>query len=165
MWHFPQFSGMRAVAELNECRPWHAAQEPLLPSGFTRPMPLFGHVVPLSCVFHDAAVALAAAVVGRGPAFDDFADHVVERPDEFRGVGVMALLKFAHLLRVASSAIVRGDDDGDLVAVVVKRRRIMFACLMARIAVHARFGMRTGFPLFDDPRRRIRMAFQASLTF
>src|SRR5262249_42238791 len=123
----------------------HAADAAVGPRGGIEP--------PVSAVFHNAPVTLAAAVVGRRAAFDDFSDHVVERADEFRGVGVMALFKLAYLWCVAASAVVRRDDYGDLVAVVFKRRWIVLARLVARIAVHARFGVCAGFPLLDNARR------------
>src|SRR5512138_3183637 len=44
MWHLPQVSGVRAWAAENSCREWQAAQEPSLPSGLMRPMPVFGQV-------------------------------------------------------------------------------------------------------------------------
>src|SRR3989338_4761902 len=44
MWHLPQFSGFRACSTENLCREWQAEQEPSDPSGFIRPIPVFGHV-------------------------------------------------------------------------------------------------------------------------
>jgi hypothetical protein len=40
----PQVSGVRACADENSWREWQAAQEPSLPSGLMRPMPVLGQV-------------------------------------------------------------------------------------------------------------------------
>ena len=45
MWHLPQFSGPRESLAMNSWRLWQAWHEPLEPSGFKRPTPLFGQVV------------------------------------------------------------------------------------------------------------------------
>src|SRR5512144_3184511 len=58
MWHLPQVSGVRACAAENSWREWHAAQEPSLPSGLIRPMPVFGHTagsgLPLAAILTSA---------------------------------------------------------------------------------------------------------------
>ncbi len=115
-------------------------------------------------VFHFAAVALTAAVRGSGTAFDDFPEHVVERADEFRGRGMVAFFKLRDFAGVAARAVIRRDDDGDALAVMIERRRIIGRCLMAGIAVHTFPGMRAGLPLLHDPRRRAGMAIQAFLS-
>src|SRR5215467_6893165 len=43
-WHLPQVLGSRACAAENSWRWWHAVQLPSEPSGFTRPIPVLGHV-------------------------------------------------------------------------------------------------------------------------
>jgi hypothetical protein len=86
-------------------------------------------------------MAPATAVVRRRTTFDDFAQHVVERPDEFRCRGVVALFKFSHLLRLATR-----DDHGDFMAV-------MNRTLQDRL------------PLFDNAGCRVTVAFQAGFAF
>ena len=44
MWQRPQVRGSRAWAFEKRCRVWQELQAPIEPSGFTRPMPVFGHV-------------------------------------------------------------------------------------------------------------------------
>src|SRR5208283_1338504 len=78
---------------------------------------------------------------------------------------MVALLKLFGLGSVAARAIIRRDDDGDLVAVVVERGGILGIGLMAGIAVHAFFRVRARLPLLHDARRGGGMAFQASFAF
>src|SRR5208337_4089997 len=63
----------------------HAADAAVRPGG--------GVEAALTEMLHFAAMALAAAVVRRGPAFHNFTEHVVQRTDELRGGGVMAFFK------------------------------------------------------------------------
>jgi hypothetical protein len=114
--------------------------------------------------FHFTAMALPAAVVRSGSAFDDFTEHVIERTDELSGGGVVRLFELLHFRGVTAGAIVRRNDDGDFLAVVVERGGIAGVRLMAGVTVDATFGVRAGLPLIDDPRRRRGMAFEAGLT-
>ncbi len=77
----------------------------------------------------------------------------------------MALFELLDFAGVTARAVVGRDDDGDLVAVVVKGRRIIGVGLVARKAVHAFCGVRAGLPLLDDSRRRAGMALQAGFAF
>src|SRR5208337_1688553 len=110
-------------------------------------------------ILHFAAMALAAAVVRRGPSFHNFAEHVVQRADELRRGGVMALFKLLEFGGVAARAIIRRNDDGDFVAVMLERRGVLGIRLMAGIAIDALFGVRTRLPLLHDARSGRGVAF------
>src|SRR5208337_92068 len=105
----------------------HAADAAVRPGG--------GIEAAFTEILHVTAVALAASVVRRGPAFHNFAEHVVQRADELCRGGVMALFKLLDFCRVAARAIIRRHDDRDLVAVVLERRGVLGVRLMAGITV------------------------------
>src|ERR1019366_4602065 len=114
-------------------------------------------------IFHFTAVALAAAIHSRRPPFHDLTQHVVERADEVRGVGVPALFELVHLGLVAAGTVVRSHDHGDLQAVVVEGGGITRVGLVAGIAIHSRLGVGASAPLLDGAGRAAAVTFQALL--
>src|SRR6266702_8563636 len=103
-------------------------------------------------------MALAATVVCRGAAFDNFSEHVIERSNEFCRRRVVTFFKLLCFGRVASRAIVGSHDYGNFVTVVIECRWIVGARLVAGIAVHAFLRMSAALPLLDDAGRGRRMA-------
>jgi hypothetical protein len=93
----------------------------------------------LTEILHFATVALAAAVVRRRAAFDNFSQHVIERTDEFRRCRVMAFFKLPHLGGVTPRAIVGRHDHGDSVPVMVECGGIRRVRLVAGKTVRAFF--------------------------
>jgi hypothetical protein len=87
-------------------------------------------------IFHFAAMALAATIVRCRAAFDNFSEHVVERAHEFGRCGVVAFFELLHFSLMASCTVIRRNNHRNLVAVMVKRRRITCSRLVAGIAVH-----------------------------
>jgi len=131
-------------------------------------MPLLGHVLasnfPSPLYFTVEPVALHAAVNRGCPAFNDFAEDVVKRADEASGFRVMRSFKLGDLFLVAPVAVVRRDDHGDLLAVVIEGRRIALVGLVARVAIDTGSIMRAVLPLIDDARRSVLVALQTLLS-
>ena len=103
-------------------------------------------------IFHFAAVTLTATVVSRWAAFDNFAQHVVERADELCGGSVMALFKLLRFGGMAPGAIVWRDNNGDLLAVVIESGGIVVVGLVTGITIDAFASMRAGLPLLHNSR-------------
>src|SRR6185369_4786491 len=119
----------------------------------------------IAFVLYGRAVALHAAVHRGRPAFDDFSEDVVERAYEACCLSVMRCFKLGDFFLVASVAVVRRDDHGDLLAVVIEGRRIALVCLVARVAIDTRSIMRAILPLIDDAGRRVLVALQTLPAF
>jgi predicted SnoaL-like aldol condensation-catalyzing enzyme len=81
-------------------------------------------------------MALAATIVRCRASLDNFPEHVVQRPDKFGRSGVVAFFELLDFNVMASRTIIRRNNHCDLVAVMVKRRRIARSRLVAGIAVH-----------------------------
>ena len=94
----------------------------------------------VSQIFHLAAVALPASVVGRRAAFDYLAQHVVQRPNKLGRRRVVALGELLLFLGVTAPAVIRRDDHRDALSVVLKGRRIVRIGLVAGIAICGRSG-------------------------
>src|SRR6266496_3840906 len=71
-------------------------------------------------VLHGRAVTLLAPVDRGRSAFDYFAKDVIERADEAGGFRVMRRFKLADFFLMAPVAVVRRDDHGDLLAIVIE---------------------------------------------
>src|SRR5262249_44745442 len=69
---------------------------------------------------HRRAMARPAAVDGGEPSLDDFAQNVIERADELRGLGVVTALVFGDDFSVATRARIGSQDRGNDLALVME---------------------------------------------
>src|SRR6185369_5725316 len=113
---------------------------------------------PVTFVFHGRAVTLLAAVDRGRSAFYDFSEDVVERAYEAGGLRVMRCFKLGDFFLMTAVAVVRRDDDGDLVAVVIESRGVAFVRFVTRIAVDTDSKMRAILPLIDHAGRGVLVA-------
>lgn len=104
----------------------------------------------ISEILHGAAMALAAAALYHWRAFDDFAEHVIKRADELRGLGVAAVFILVHLFTVAVGAILGSYDDGDLLPVMINNGGITGVCFVAGIAVNSLLEVLALFPFLYE---------------
>ena len=118
----------------------------------------------LAQILHFTPVTLTAPVRRGRTAFNNFPQHVVERTDELRGIGVTALLELGRFSLMAAPAIGRRDDDRNALAVVIKGRRIAIRRPMARVTVDRPARVRASAPLGDDAGRGLRVALKALLS-
>src|SRR5262245_4939819 len=109
-------------------------------------------------------MALLTTVSRRGAALDNFTQYVVQRTDETRRLGMMRCFKLPNLARVAPVAVIRRDYDCNLIAIVVKCRRIAIIRSVTGVAIHTLFVMGAAFPLLDNPRCRVLMAGQTAFS-
>src|SRR5262249_3338317 len=99
----------------------------------------------------------------RARTFDGFREEVVERREDITALGVMAVLEFVVLRLMATRAIKRRDDGRDMVAVMVEAVDVAFLSLVALNAANPFAGVRAAFPVIDNPRRAVLVAFNALL--
>jgi len=119
----------------------------------------------IALVHYGRAMTLLAAVGGGGAALDDFAQHIIERTNEARGLGMMGCFKLLDLARVAPVAIVWSDDYSNHIAVMVKGGGVGIIGFVTGIAVDALFVVGAAFPLFDNTRSGVLMTCQARPSF
>src|SRR6185295_17798282 len=119
----------------------------------------------IAFISYDRAMTLHAAVHRGRPAFDDFSEDVVERAYEACRLRVMRCFKLCNLFLVASVAVVRRDDDRDLVSVVIEGRGVAFVGFVTRIAVNTDSKMRAVFPLINRAGRGVLVTLQTLLAF
>jgi hypothetical protein len=110
-------------------------------------------------------VTLPAAVDGGGPSLHDLSQDVVQRANELGALGVVAGGELFRLLRVAASAVVGRDDNGNRETVVLEGGRISLLRLVAGVAVHIGLSMGTAPPLGCNPGIHLLVAVQARLPF
>src|SRR3974390_715020 len=111
------------------------------------------------------AVALEAADRDRGRTADHFPEEIVERGENFAGLGVMAALLLVDLLLMAARAILRRHDHRDKSTVVLERVGIAFFGAVAVVAIDTLLPVRAGAPLLRQGRIHRLMALQALGTF
>ena len=93
-------------------------------------------------------------------SFDDFRQPVIQRPDDPPALGVMRRIKLLYLLGMAPRAIGRRHNDGDQLAVMIKRIGLPFVGHVALITSHIRTKVFAGPPLLIDDRRLVLMTGQ-----
>ena len=112
---------------------------------------------------HLRAVALRTADGDRLRPADHFAPIVVERVQDVAGLGVLASARFLHIRRMPLTAVFRGHQHCDPVAVVVHPFRIARPA-MARVAIQAFRRMLARLPLLDERRRPLLVTADAGPT-
>lgn len=131
---------------------------------------------------HERAVTLLAAGIGwrqsvhglHGPArrrrvriergaraLDRLGQKVVERCQDVAGFRMMAGRELRRFGGMAPGAVARGDDSGDLLAVVAEDVGVFRLRLVAVDARHALLGVGRAGPVLDDAGRHLRVAVDA----
>src|SRR5262249_51881552 len=110
-------------------------------------------------------MALLTPIGCRSASLDNLTEHVVQRADEARRLGMMRCFKFLDFARVAPIAVIRRDYDRNLIAIVVKGRRISIIRPVTGVAIYALLVVGAAFPLLDNPRCGVLMTGQTTFSF
>jgi len=102
-------------------------------------------------------------VEGDARAFDGFGEEVIEGGEDEASLGVVAFLEFLRFFGMAGGTIFGGDDGGDVVSVVIEAIDISLDGLVAFDASDAFEGVGAPFPVVDDSRRGLAVAFDATV--
>ena len=90
--------------------------------------------------------------------FDNVRQKIIQGTEDQPGLGVAAVVKLPNFLGVAPGAVLRGDDNGYIEALMVEQVGVSFLGLMALVAAHIGPEMFGSAPLLVDRVGLLRMA-------